>query len=68
MYGLSILGYGNNENCQKAVDILRSYEGSDGKYLLTHSLNEPYFDVGRVGEPNKWVTLYVKLFEKNCAR
>lgn len=68
MNGLSILGYGNNDNCKKALEILHSYEGSDGKYLLSDSFKVPYFDVGMVGQPNKWVTLYVKLFEKYCAR
>lgn len=68
MYGLSILGSGNNDNCQRAREILHSYEGDEGKYLLSNSFKVPYFDVGMVGQPNKWVTLYVKLSEMYCAR
>lgn len=64
MYGLSVLGAGNNENCQRACEILHSYKNNEGKYLLSNSFEKPYFDVGMVGKPNKWVTLYVKLFEK----
>lgn len=61
MYGLSILGYGNDNNCQKAWEILHSYKDAEGKYLLSDSFKEPYFDVGAVGQSNKWVTLYVLL-------
>ena len=68
MYGLSILGSGNNDNCQRAREILHSYEGDEGKYLLSDSFKVPYFDVGLVGQPNKWVTLYVMLFEMYRAR
>lgn len=64
LYGLSVQGAGNNENCQRAWEILDGYKNSEGKYLLSHSFETPYFDVGKVGQPNKWVTLYVKLFEK----
>lgn len=68
MYGLSILGSGNNDNCQRAREILHSYEGDEGKYLISDSFKVPYFDVGLVGQPNKWVTLYVMLFEMYRAR
>lgn len=64
MYGLSILGCGNNDNCQRAWEILNSYKSDEGKYFLSDSFKEPYFDVGMVGQPNKWVTLYVMLSEK----
>lgn len=63
MYGISILGSGNNDNCKKALEILHGFEVSDGKYLLSESFEAPYFDVGMVGKPNKWVTLYVMLLE-----
>lgn len=63
LYGLSVLGAGNNEYCQRAREILEGYKNSDGKYVLSHSFDRPYFEVGAVGQPNKWVTLYAKLFE-----
>ena len=42
--------------------LLDSKKNSNGKYVLDKS--HPYFDVGKVGEPNKWITLYVLLAEK----
>ena len=63
LYGLSVLGAGNNEYCQRAREILEGYKNSDGKYVLSHSFDRPYFEVGAIGQPNKWVTLYAKLFE-----
>ena len=61
MYGISVFGEGNHMNCRKAWELLDSKKNSEGKYILTESFPEPYFDVGMVGEPNKWVTLYVLL-------
>ncbi len=66
MYALSIMGMANHPNCEKAWVILESKKDSDGKFLLDGTLNEPYFNVGKVGNPNKWVTLYVLLSEKYC--
>lgn len=62
MYGLSVLGAANHPNCNKAWALLDSKKDSSGKYVLDKSY--PYFEVGKVGEPNKWITLYVLLSEK----
>ncbi len=62
MYGLSVLGAANHPNCDKAWALLDSKKNSSGKYVLDKS--HPYFEVGKVGEPNKWITLYVLLAEK----
>lgn len=64
MYGLSILGVANHPNCKKAWALINSKKDSEGKYILNKSFAEPYFNVGKVGAPNKWVTLYVLLSEK----
>ncbi len=64
LYGLSVLGVGKNKKCQRAWDLLQSYQNEDGKYILSDSFQNPYFDVGAVGEPNKWVTLYALLAER----
>lgn len=61
MYGISIFGAGNHMNCRKAWELIEHKKNSEGRYILTESFPEPYFDVGMVGEPNKWVTLYVLL-------
>lgn len=66
MYGLSIMGMANHPNCEKAWAILDSKKDSEGKYLLDETFIEPYFNVGKVDNPNKWVTLYVLLSKKYC--
>lgn len=64
MYGLSVLGAENHDTCQRAWKILHSYKNKEGKYYLSDSFSEPYFNVGKVGQSNKWITLYVMLSEK----
>jgi hypothetical protein len=64
MYGLSVLGGANHPNCEKAWALLDSKKGIESKYILSESFAEPYFNVGLVGQPNKWVTLYALLSEK----
>jgi hypothetical protein len=64
MYGLSVLGVANHQSCNKAWSLLENKKDIEGKYILTESFEEPYFNVGMVGKPNKWVTLYVLLAEK----
>lgn len=68
MYGLSILGGAAHPNCEKAWELLDSYKDSGGKYILTESFGEPYFNAGKAGKPNKWVTLYALLSKKYRAR
>lgn len=64
MYGLSVLGEANHPNCEKAWALLDSKKDIENRYILSKSFAEPYFNVGMVGQPNKWVTLYVLLAEK----
>lgn len=62
IYGLSVLGGANHSNCKKALALLDSKKDCEGKYILDKSF--PYFEVGKIGEPNKWITLYALLSEK----
>lgn len=64
MYGLSVLGEANHPNCENAWALLDSKKDSENRYILSESFAEPYFNVGMVGQPNKWVTLYVLLAKK----
>lgn len=64
MYGLSVLGAGDDETCSRAWELLNKQRNSEGRYILSESFPEPYFDPGKVGQPNKWITLYVLLAEK----
>ena len=66
MYALSVLGVANHPNCKKAWNLLDSKKAVDGKYILSQSFDTPYFNVGKKGDVNKWVTLYVMLSEKYC--
>ena len=64
LYGLAVLGDGNNKQCQRALKLLQSYQNDEGKYILSDSFTNPYWGVGTIGKPNKWVTLYALLAEK----
>ena len=64
MYGLSVLGGADHPNCEKAWALLEGKKDNEGKYILTESFREPYFNAGMAGKPNKWVTLYVLLSKK----
>ncbi len=66
MYGLSVLGAANHPNCKNAWELLESKKDGEGRYALDKSLSKPYFKVGKVGKPNKWVTLYILLANKYC--
>lgn len=59
---ITVLGGANHPNCDKALALLDIKKNCEGKYILDKSF--PYFEVGKVGEPNKWITLYVLLSEK----
>lgn len=64
LYGLSVLGVWNRPACDRARELLDTYKDIEGKYILSESFEEPYFNAGTAGQPNKWVTLYVLLSEK----
>lgn len=64
MYGLSIMGAANHPNCKKTWELLESKKDSEGRYILEKSFSKPYFKIGKMGKPNKWVTLYVLLAKK----
>ena len=70
MYAISVFGAGNDINCSKAWELLESNRNSEGKYILTDSFSEQYMNVGMVGQPNKWVTLYMLLSQmyRGCKR
>ena len=51
-------GYGRDPRLQKAVELVISCRGPDGRWLLKHSLNgKMWADVEKKGKPSKWVTL-----------
>lgn len=64
LYALAILGAGNRAGYIKAREILESKRDDEGMYLLDKSLSKPYFKIGKIGRPNKWITLYALLADK----
>ncbi|BCN29206.1 hypothetical protein [Anaeromicropila herbilytica] len=67
MYSLSVLGYGADERCKKAWTVLDSKRDGDGHYILDKALSKPVYKIGKVGNPNKWVTLYALLAKKDIS-
>lgn len=65
LYALAILGAGNRAGYIKARKILESKRDDEGRYLLDKSLSKPYFKIGKIRRPNKWITLYALLADKH---
>lgn len=64
MYSLSALGYGADERCKRAWDVLESKKDADGYYILDKALSKPNYKIGKIGSANKWITLYALLAKK----
>ena len=64
MYSVSVLGTANHINCEKAWALLESKKDAEGRYILENSFSKLYYKVGKIGKPNKWVTLYALLANK----
>ena len=60
LYALSTLGYGKRHELTEAWELLESKKDEKGKYILdwTPSRRYSYFQPGKRGEANKWITLY----------
>lgn len=68
LYALAILGAGDRAGYIKARKILESKRDDEGRYLLDKSLSKPYFKIGKIGRPNKWITLYALLADKHSKK
>jgi len=58
------LGLGNIPAMQSVWDILKAKLRIDGKYILEAMSTKKAILTDKPGQPNKWVTLYMLLFEK----
>lgn len=59
VYALSVLGCSEeSEAMQAGYKVLNRYRLDNGRYILTASKSVPAFKAGKVGEENKWITLY----------
>ncbi len=51
-------GYANDRRLEKAIELILSKRGADGRWAMKHSLNgKMWVDVEKKGKPSKWVTL-----------
>lgn len=64
MYSMAMLGAAGAAGCEKAWVLLDSKKDNEGRYILDKALTKPLYKIGRVGKPNKWVTLYALLAHK----
>ena len=59
VYALRVLGCpGESEAMQAGYKVLNRHRLENGRYILTASKSVPAFKAGKVGEENKWITLY----------
>lgn len=68
MYALSVLGQGNSDAVAEGWKYLNLKRDSEGRYKLSKTKTVPAFKPGMKNKPNKWITLYALLTEKqtNC--
>ncbi len=63
-YSMCKLGLGNIPQMNDVWDILNNKTQIDGKYILETTNSKKAILMDSPGKPNKWVTLYIMLFEK----
>ena len=68
MYALSVLGQGKSDAVAEGWKYLNLKKDSEGVYKLSKTKTVPAFKPGMKNKPNKWITLYALLTEKqtNC--
>ena len=64
VYALSKMGYGANNELDRAWEILDSKRDAQGRYQLDWTPTQALLKPGKKGEPNKWVTFYALLSKK----
>ena len=64
VYALSKMGYGANDELNRAWEILDNKRDAKGKYRLDWTPTQALLKPGKRGEPNKWVTFYALLSKK----
>lgn len=65
IYALRALGcIPESEAMQAGYKVLNQHRLENGRYLLTASKSVQAFKAGKVGEENKWVTLYAYMAQE----
>ncbi len=58
LLALAEVGKASDPRLSAAIELLRSKRGSDGRWIMQHSLNKKMWaDIEKKGKPSKWVTL-----------
>ena len=68
LYALGKMGYGKDERLVDAWQVLDSRRLPDGRQPLDWTPSQSPWKIGKVGEPNKWVTFYATLAAKHAGR
>ena len=58
---LSKMGYGKSPELAAAWELLENKKDKEEKYILDWNPTNSYFNPGKRGMPNKWITLYANL-------
>jgi hypothetical protein len=64
LYALSKMGYGNDERLARAWAHIKTKADAQGRYVLDWTSTESPWKVGKRGEANQWITLYILLAQK----
>lgn len=64
MYALAVLGQGNSEAVAEGWKYLNNKRDMEGTYILSKTKTVPAFKPGKKNKPNKWITLYALLIQK----
>lgn len=68
LYALGKMGYGSDERLSRAWEALESRQDAFGRYPLDWTPAQCPWNVGKPGQPSKWVTLYCLLAKKYAGR
>jgi hypothetical protein len=63
-YSMCKLGLGNIPQMNNIWEILKSKQQIDGRYILEAANTKKAILMDKPGQPNKWVTFYMSLFQK----
>ncbi len=68
IYALAVLGQGNSDAVAEGWKYLNNKRDTNGAYILSKTKTVPAFKPGKKNKPNKWITLYALLTQKqtNC--
>lgn len=67
MYALAVLGQGNSEAVAEGWKFLNNKRDTEGAYILSKTKTVPAFKPGKKNKPNKWITMYALLTEKQTS-